>query len=47
MDWSLPEWAQRASVERLTGTLASAKMAAASARLIQSDATRGMPLTLG
>ena len=41
MDWSLPECAQRASVERLMGTLASSKMRAASLRLIQSDTTRG------
>jgi hypothetical protein len=41
MLWSRPDVAQRASVLRLIGTLADAKISAASARLIQSDATRG------
>jgi hypothetical protein len=43
MLWSFPVVVQRASVLRLIGTLAAAKIAAASDRLIQSDATRGTP----
>jgi hypothetical protein len=41
MLWSFPERAQRASVERLTATLAAPRISAASARLIQSVAARG------
>jgi hypothetical protein len=41
MLWSLPVRAQRARVLLLIGMFADAKMAAASVRVIQSDATRG------
>ena len=42
MLWSRPVRAQRAIVERLTDTFAAAKISAASLRLIQSEATRGI-----
>jgi hypothetical protein len=41
MLWSFPVRAQRASVLRLMGMFAAAKIATASVSVIQSDATRG------